>query len=662
MTNRLAQEASPYLQQHAGNPVDWYPWGEEAFLAARERNVPVHLSIGYFACHWCHVMAHECFENEPIARYLNENFVNIKVDRQERPDIDDVYQRVIQMMGQSGGWPLTVFLTPDQQPFFAGTYFPPQDQNGRPGLPRVLQGLTHAWRERPNEVRENCAQFLQGYKAHDRQLFSGEAPQLQDAPADAAFALAKGTDAVEGGIGGAPKFPNPSCFDLMLRVHRRTGRPELLAAVERTLAGMARGGIYDHLGGGFARYSVDATWTVPHFEKMLYDNAQLTKLYADTYRHTQDLRWLAVAQDCVTYVLRDLTHAEGAFFASEDADSEGEEGRFYIWNPDLLRMELGEDDSRFACLAYGVTPRGNFERGYTVLQRREALDDLQQERLQGIRRRLLAARNRRVRPARDESILAGWNGLMLQGLSAVYQATGDENVLTAARRAADFLHGNLRRPDGGLYRSWRDGVAKVNGFLEDYAFLANGLLDLYESDFDRTRLEWAGTLIDRILADFWDDGLHFTPRDAGALVHRPIAPFDHAWPSGHSETVFALLRASEISGHTEYREHALKVIERFASAAERNAFGFAHLLAAKECAREGPSMVVFSGSYEGVATLAASVHRHYHPGRMLVSSSHLPDPSAYPHIPHRKAAAYVCRDRTCLPPAVTVAQLTANLA
>ncbi|MDB5783732.1 thioredoxin domain-containing protein, partial [Caballeronia mineralivorans] len=499
MTNRLAAETSSYLRQHAENPVDWYPWSEEAFRRAREEDRPILLSVGYAACHWCHVMAHESFENPRIASLMNERYISIKVDRQERPDIDDIYQQVSQMMGLRGGWPLTVFLTPQGEPFFGGTYFPPDDRYGRPGLVRVLMSLSEAWRHRREELHDTIAQFQEGFRQLDQANLDGEAAGIGDLPAEAARALARNTDPVHGGLGGAPKFPNPSGYDLMLRVYHRSGEPTLLDAVERTLDHMAAGGIYDQLGGGFARYSVDARWAVPHFEKMLYDNGQLVKLYADAYRLTGKQAWRRVVAETIAYVLRDMTHPGGGFYAGEDADSEGREGKFYVWTAAGIEAVLGDSDGAMACQAYGVTEHGNFEHGATVLHRAVELDALHAARLAGWRERLLAARGRRVRPARDDNILTGWNGLMIEGLCAAFQATGCLEYLSAAQRAANFIQSELTLPDGGLYRAWNDGRAKVPGFLEDYAFLSNALLDLYESCFDKRYLERAIELAALIL-------------------------------------------------------------------------------------------------------------------------------------------------------------------
>jgi hypothetical protein len=660
MPNRLSLEASPYLQQHAGNPVDWFAWGEEAFARARELNLPIHLSVGYAACHWCHVMAHECFEDPQIARLMNERFVNIKVDRQERPDVDDVYQKVVQMMGQSGGWPLTVFLTPGREPFFAGTYFPPHDRYGRPGFARLLVALSDAWKRQDGNLLLNVDQFKLGFVELDQMVFQGAPVPDGDLATMAARALAEHTDPVYGGLKGAPKFPNASCIDLMLRVHARTGEAPLLQAVRLTLDRMGEGGIYDQLGGGFARYSVDERWAVPHFEKMLYDNGQLVRLYADAYRLTGQPSWRRIAEESIRYVRRDLAHPDGAFFASEDADSEGEEGRFYVWTPEQVHRALGAQDGDFACRALGITEDGNFEGGRTVPWRAVALDDAEQERFESVRARLLAERSRRVRPGRDENVITSWNALMIQGLCAAWQATGSDEHLQAARRAADFLTTRLRMPDGGTYRAWRDGSARVAGFLDDYAMLANALLDLYESCFEAAYLAQAGTLVDRILDRFWDDGLYFTPSDGEALVHRPRSPHDHAWPSGTSSAVFALFRLYELSGKVVYRERAEQTVRELESAAARNPFGFAHLLAAADFSRQGPSTIIFAGAPGAAQPLAQAVHRAYIPARALALAPHVPAGEGRGPV-NGQPAAYVCRNQTCQTPVTTPDALRAIL-
>jgi uncharacterized protein YyaL (SSP411 family) len=649
MTNRLASETSPYLRQHAENPVDWYPWSGEAFRRARLEDKPVLLSVGYATCHWCHVMAHESFENPRIASLMNERYISIKVDRQERPDIDDIYQQVSQMMGLGGGWPLTVFLTPQGEPFFGGTYFPPDDRYGRPGLVRVLMSLSEAWRHRREELRDTIAQFQEGFRQIDQANLDDEAAGIGDLPAEAARALARNTDPVYGGLGGAPKFPNPNCYDLMLRVYHRSGEPTLLGAVEHTLDHMAAGGIYDQLGGGFARYSVDARWAVPHFEKMLYDNGQLVKLYADAYRLTGKQAWRRVVEETIAYVLRDMTHPGGGFYASEDADSEGQEGKFYVWTATGIEAVLGDSDGAMACQAYGVTEHGNFGHGATVLHREVELDALQAARLAGWRERLLAARGRRVRPARDDNILTGWNGLMIEGLCAAFQATGCLEYLSAAQRAANFIQSELILPDGGVYRAWNDGRAKVPGFLEDYAFLSNALLDLYESCFDKRYLERAIELAALILDKFWEDGLYFTPRDGEPLVQRPRAPYDNAWPSGISTSVFAFLRLYELTGHNLYRDRAEHEFRRYEVAATRAPAGFAHLLAASDFAQRSPLEIIFAGDKSGAPALVTSVHRAYLPARVLAFAEDVPIGRGR-HPVKGRPTAYVCRNRTCAAP------------
>ncbi|ALI04154.1 thioredoxin domain-containing protein [Pseudomonas sp. FW306-02-F02-AA] len=656
MSNRLAKETSPYLRQHSENPVDWYPWGEEAFRRARDEDKPIHLSLGYAACHWCHVMAHESFENPETARLMNERFINIKVDRQERPDLDDIYQQVVQMMGQGGGWPLTVFLTAEREPFFGGTYFPPDDGYGRPGFTQLLLGLSDAWQNNRAALQQNVKQFLQGYRKLDASMLEGDTPLEPDQPAAAARLFARNTDPVNGGLGNAPKFPNPACHDLVLRVYQRLHEPDLLRSVELTLDRMAAGGLYDHLGGGFARYCVDERWAVPHFEKMLYDNGQLVKLYADAYRETGKPAWRRVFEETIDYILRDMTHPEGGFYASEDADSEGEEGKFYVWTLAQVQAALGEPDAALACRAYGVTANGNFEHGSTVLHRAVALDAVQELQLKGLRDRLLLARAQRIRPGRDENILTSWNALMVQGLCAAYQATGTTTYLDAAKRAADFILERLSTPEGGLYRAWREGLAKVPGLLEDYAFLVNALIDLYECDFEKRYVERATQLAEVILDKFWEDGLYFTPSDGEPLVHRPRAPHDSAWPSGTSASVLAFLRLFELTGRELYHERAEQVLAMYRAAAAQNPFGFAHLLAAQDWMQRGPISIVIAGERSAASALVAKLQRRYLPARVLAFAEDVPIGGGR-HALAGQTSAYVCRNRTCEPPVTSAEEL-----
>jgi uncharacterized protein YyaL (SSP411 family) len=679
MPNRLIFETSPYLRQHAHNPVDWFAWSEDAFRSAREQDKPIHLSVGYAACHWCHVMAHESFENPTVAQFLNQHFINIKVDRQERPDVDDVYQKVVQMLGQGGGWPLTIFMTPSGEPFFGGTYFPPRDAHGRPGFLALLQALSHAWAKDRSSLLENVSQFSEGYRVLDSRLLSSEQDldraqqdrvHDEDLPLKAAHFFVQNTDSLHGGLGGAPKFPNPSCYDLLLRIHQRTQNTELLRATDLTLEKMAAGGLYDHLGGGFARYSVDEFWAVPHFEKMLYDNGQLIRLYADAYRVSPKPMWRRIIDESIAYVLRDLTHAQGGFFASEDADSEGEEGKFYVWTPSQIKAILGDEDGDLFCRAYGVTEHGNFEHASTVLHRIAAVS-VDEAQLLRLRLELLRARSDRIRPGRDENVIVSWNALMIEGLCAAYQATGTQEYLRAACRAADFIESHMQTPDGGLFRVWNDGKlignrtdagkAAVPGFLDDYAGMANALLDLYESAFETRYLDWALRLTHQIVERFWDDGLYYTAKDGESLVHRPRAPFDHAVPSGMSKSAFVFLRCAELTGERSYEGRALRLFEQFGQAAAKNPFGFAHLIAAMDFAARGPTSIVLAGHKDTATSLVRTVHRTYLPARVLAFADDVPIGRGRVPI-EGVSAAYVCRHNVCGPPATTDTDLVRQLA
>ncbi len=659
MANRLINESSPYLRQHAHNPVDWYPWGEEAFSHAREQDKPIHLSIGYAACHWCHVMAHESFENPKIAELMNERFINIKVDRQERPDIDEIYQKAIQMMGQNGGWPLTILMTPQGEPFFGGTYFPAEESYGRPGFTRVILGISDAWQHNRQAIQENVEQLLKGYQVLENHLKAELLPQAEATSTVAAQLLALNTDNVYGGLGSAPKFPNPSCYDLILRIFHRTEDPALLHALTLTLDGMAHGGLYDHLAGGFARYSVDERWAVPHFEKMLYDNGQLVKLYADAYRATGKELWRHIFEHTIRYVLQEMAHPEGAFFASEDADSEGEEGKYYVWAPAEIKAILGEAAGAFVCRAYGVTDEGNFEHGKSVLYRAQKLEVKEEAYLTELSQTLLAARAMRVRPNRDENILTSWNALMIQGLCAAYQATGNIEYLTAARRAADFILQHLFTTEGQLYRTWKDGKAKIPGFLDDYAFLANALLDLYESCFEKNYLVQAQQLADLILDKFWDDGFYFTARDAEKLVVRPRIPHDNAIPSGMSASVFVLFRLFELTTHTPYRTYAQKVYQLYGAAAAKNPFGFAHLLAAQDFARS-PLTIVLAGNKHASNALVSIVHQAYLPSHTIAFADDVPIGEGRVAI-EGQLTAYVCQNQTCSMPVTSTEEFRKSI-
>ena len=490
-SNRLARETSPYLLQHAHNPVDWYPWGDEAFDHARTRNKPVLLSIGYSSCHWCHVMERESFDNEEIAALMNELFVSIKVDREERPDIDDVYMRAVQLLIGRGGWPLTAFLTPDRKPFHGGTYFPPVDRHGLPGFPRVLRAVAQAYHERADDVARASSDILDGVARLEATPTSGGlAPDL---PARAADALLKHVDGVNGGLGGAPKFPHPQVFQLFLRRHAATGRQDLLEAAQLTGERMARGGMYDQIGGGFHRYSVDERWLVPHFEKMLYDNAQLPRLYLDAYLLTGVDEFRRVVVETLDYVLREMRDPEGGFYSATDADSEGEEGKYFLWTSAEVAAIVGADDAELVCRHWDITEEGNFE-GRNIAHRTLAPGELArlfgrsteevQQAIDRARRLLYASRQTRVPPLRDEKVITGWNALMISALAEAGRLLDVATYLGAAAAAADFLWSHLRR-DGRLLHVWAGGVAKQAAFLDDHAFLAAACLDLYEATAER---------------------------------------------------------------------------------------------------------------------------------------------------------------------------------
>ncbi len=512
-TNRLAREASPYLQQHAHNPVDWYPWGDEALARAKGKDRPILLSVGYSACHWCHVMEHESFSDEVVAAQMNRDFVCVKVDREERPDIDHVYQLAHQLMThRAGGWPLTMFLLPDGRPFFGGTYFPPADRYGMPGFPRLLDMIALAWREKRRELEEGAEQARSAIETICTTREEPKAPTREGLD-EAARRLAGKADRRYGGFGERPKFPNTMAVSFLLRHHERAGDPESLGLVTRALDGMREGGVYDHLGGGFHRYSVDERWLVPHFEKMLYDNALLVPLYLDGWRRTGRPEWAEVVRETLGWLRREMTAPEGGFYATQDADSEGEEGKFFVWTPEEVEAVLGADDARVFCARYGVAPGGNFEHGATVLSANRPVAAVaaqvgrpaeEVERvLAGARAKMFAARTARIPPFRDEKVIAGWNGLMLSGVADAYGCFGGVADRETAIKAARFLEERMMTGDH-LARLWKDGAAHGRGFVEDYAFVGRGMLDLYQATLDERWLGLARRMADTILARFWD--------------------------------------------------------------------------------------------------------------------------------------------------------------
>ncbi len=673
-TNALAGETSPYLLQHAHNPVSWYPWCEKALRLAREGDKPILLSIGYSACHWCHVMEHESFEDEETARLMNENFINIKVDREERPDLDSIYMAAVQMMTGSGGWPMTVFLTPDQVPFYAGTYFPPEDRRGLPGFRRVLSSVARAYREKREEIVGNASAVLAQLEQTDspgeyRQELRGE---ILDA---AAISLTAGYDAQNGGFGTAPKFPPSMALTFLMRRYAATGQNRLLEIVEHTFAAMAGGGIHDQIGGGFHRYSVDRYWLVPHFEKMLYDNALLSRAYLDCYLLTGNPFYSQIATETLDYVLREMTSPEGGFYSSQDADSEGEEGRFYVWTPEEIEAILGAEDAALFCLHYGVSPEGNFE-GRNILNVPRATDvtarlcRVSEERLRQAvdrgRRLLFAARETRVKPGRDEKILTAWNGLMLRSFAEAASSLADARYRQAAVRNAEFILSSLMR-GGRLLRTYRIGQAKYSAFLEDYACVADGLLSLYEATFDERWFHSAEELADVMIENFWDSsggGFYFTASDDDKLIRRPKDFHDNATPSGNSAAAYALLRLWRFSGKEKWLRHALPVLENMALPMAKYPSAFSALLSALDfyLSRAREVAIVGDPQAEPVRRLLREVFGRYLPNKVVACGlgSSLPLLRDRPQADHMPTA-YVCEDFVCKTPVTDAASLAAQL-
>jgi uncharacterized protein YyaL (SSP411 family) len=667
-TNRLARETSPYLLQHAHNPVDWYAWGPEAFEAARRDGKPVLLSIGYSACHWCHVMERESFEDVETARLMNERFVNIKVDREERPDLDEIYMNCVQMMTGHGGWPMTVFLTPDGEPFYGGTYFPPVDRHGMPSFRRVLLAVAEAHRNRPADVKDTAAKLVADLARIDRRPTS-------DAPLDAALieraadSLSAAYDSRFGGLGRAPKFPNTMVFSLFLRAFHLTGRRRFLEMTAQTLRAMAQGGIYDHLGGGFHRYSVDERWLVPHFEKMLYDNAQLVPLLLDTYRATGDPYFLDVAEDVLRYVGREMVSPEGGFYATQDADSEGEEGKFFLWERAQVLSLLGSETGEIFCRVYDVSDIGNFEHRNIL---HVTLSDEQAGKMFGKRpeeiRKLLAdgrsrlfdAREPRIKPFRDEKVIAGWNGLMLSAYADALRVTGNPDYRRIAEGCAAFVRGRLWSA-GRLMHAYKDGEAKVPGFLDDYAALGIAFVDLFEATSVVEHLEWAERLAEGMLELFWDEangGFFYTAADHERLIARTKPAHDGSVPSGNSLAAMLCLRLHALTEEERYASVAERVLRLHRGSMEENAFAHAYLLAAVDFYARQPKeiVVVARGGRPAATALLGPLERSYQPNRVVVCYDPAAPPARVPPFAREKSllesrpTAYVCHAGTCSAP------------
>ncbi len=667
MANRLAGETSPYLLQHAHNPVDWYPWGEDAFARARAEDKPVLLSVGYSACHWCHVMERESFENPEIAAVMNRHFVNVKVDREERPDVDQIYMQAVQSMTGHGGWPMTVFLTPEGEPFYGGTYFPPVDRHGLPAFPRLLLGVADAWATRRSDVVSSARQIGEALGRSDQ--LRGVTQLLTEETLFGAFQSLSGAfDERDGGLDGAPKFPQPMIWEFVLRYWKRSQNPRARQMAHTTLTMMARGGMYDQVGGGFHRYSVDGHWLVPHFEKMLYDNGQLASLYLHGWLAFGDPECRRVCEETLDYLLREMTDPAGGFYSATDADSEGHEGKFFVWTPEELREVLGPSDSERAARYWGVDRGANFE-GKSILYVAAEPDA---PAIAPLRARLYEARRRRVTPGLDDKVLAGWNGLACRALAEAGRALGRADYVAAAVRNAEFVLREMRR-DGRLLRTWRAGAAKLKGYLEDHALVAAALVDVYEATFDRRWLDEARALAEGMLGLFWDaslEGFYDTGNDHERLIVRPRNLFDNAVPSGSSAAIETLLRLAVLTGESRYETTAMAALRPMADLLARHASGFGRYLGALDF-HLGPVVEVALVAPDGandLAPLVAEVFGRYLPNRVV--AGRVADGAAaaagIPLLADRtavggKATAYVCRNYACELPVTDRAALARQL-
>jgi uncharacterized protein YyaL (SSP411 family) len=690
MPNRLADETSPYLLQHADNPVDWYPWGEEALAKAKAEDKPIFLSIGYSACHWCHVMAHESFEDERVAAILNEHFVSIKVDREERPDLDRIYMNAVQAMTGSGGWPMSVFLMPEGEPFFGGTYFPPMPRYGMPSFTQVLAAVADGWQNRRQELIESGQRLVAALE--QSAIGDVEHEDLKPETVESAFQnLSRRFDRIHGGWGTAPKFPQPMALEFLLRYHHVTGNSRALQMVSQTLEAMACGGMYDQLGGGFHRYSVDDHWLVPHFEKMLYDNAQLARIYLHAWQVTGEPFYRIITEEILDYVVREMTDPAGGFYSTQDADSEGVEGKFFIWTPAEIRDLLGvvrpgspQTEAEAFMDAYGVTERGNFE-GRNIL---EFVGDLDQRAdLAEARRKLFAAREQRVHPDRDDKVLTSWNGLMLAAFAEAARVLNRDDYRQVAERNADFLLRELRDAEGRLWHTWRGGVARINGYLEDYTHLIEGLLELYQVTFDQRWYRVARELTEVMIKHFSAPdgstepssraqaeglaevgGFFDTSDDHEALITRPRELQDNAVPSGNAMAALVLLRLAGLAVEPHYAELAHRSLGPMQPLLAKYPLGFAQWLIALDYALSHPREIAIVGAPDAADTRALLdvCTTGYRPHQIVALGTSDVEASAVPLLQDRsqingRATAYVCVDFTCRAPVTALEALQALL-
>jgi len=674
--NRLAHERSPYLLQHANNPVDWYPWGDDAFARARTEDKPIFLSIGYSTCHWCHVMEHESFEDRATAALMNERFVNIKVDREERPDLDAIYMQAVQAMTGQGGWPMTVFLTPDGVPFYGGTYYPKDDRHGMPSFTRILNAVSDAFRAKPADIARTAASVRDMYRVTIEPTRS--AGPLDATVLDNAYrALSDRYDELDGGFDGAPKFPQTMALDFLLRYWARRGVENALSIVSHSFKQMAHGGIYDQVGGGFARYSVDAQWLVPHFEKMLYDNALLVRLGAHLWQATQDAEIRSVVEETVDWAIREMRSPEGGFYSSYDADSEGHEGKFYVWSADELDQLLG-DDAPLLRAYWGVTADGNFE-GHNILfvkgDRRAlaAKFSVSERELEHIVRRakaaLYEARKRRVWPGRDDKVLASWNGLMVRGIAEAARAFGNARYRQVAIESATFLFERLVH-EGRVFRSYKDGRARIAGYLEDHASLGLAAMSIYELTFDEVWLARSRQMGDAVVRWFWDDeagAFYDTSSDHEQLIIRPREISDNATPSGTSLAVELLIRLAELFADADARRRATYAVESLAPAIGRYPSAFGHMLGCADMLINGAVEVAIVGdtASDDFRALERTAAERYVPSLVLAGGAPRTD-DAIALLSAReardgRATAYVCRNYACERPATTRNELDEQL-
>jgi hypothetical protein len=673
--NSLINETSPYLLQHSKNPVQWYSWNETTLKKAIDENKPIFLSIGYSSCHWCHVMAHESFENEEIAKIMNENFINIKVDREERPDVDDIYQKVCQISTGQGGWPLSVFLTPDQKPFYVGTYFPVLDSYGRPGFGSLLRQLAQSWKEKPQDIYKAAENFLSNLKKTESVKIPSKIEKL--ILDEAAINLLQLGDAINGGFGSAPKFPNAANLSFLFRYSKFSKISKFNEFALKTLTKMAKGGIFDQLGGGFHRYSTDARWLVPHFEKMLYDNALIPVVYAEAYQLSKNPFYLEVVKKTLNYVLRDMTSSEGGFYSAQDADSEGEEGKFYVWSKSEILKILG-DDAEIFCLYYDVTDGGNFE-GKTILCNNINLsavafkfgktEDQIKEILNLGLKKLLVHRSNRVKPGLDDKVLTSWNALMISAFAKGYRVSNEKSYIDAAENCVSFIQEKLIQK-GVLLRTYKNGTAKIPGYLEDYAFFINAILDVFEINPEFKYIDLAQTLGNYLIDHFWDqndNSFYMTADTHENLIIRPKSNYDLSMPSGNSVAAIALLRLYHLTQEKKFLDISKKIMESQATLAAENPFGFGQLLNAIYMYIQKPLEITVLNSKN--SEIYKSLTSRFLPESILVTiinKNQIENLSKFPFFKGKefheeKTTVFVCKDFTCSLPLESISEIEKHL-